>query len=430
MTSSTLSRFPEERYCLVLAAAARDLEGRRWPAGTAVLANPVQPEEFLVDTPGHRSRFADSGFAWSDGCRQRLLDEALDRLAGSASFAAAVQVREGYLAALHANLTSAVGAPFPYAKVPLRAFVLPWHPRVRRVGVANLDRQLVEVLAERTLPEGWRHSERVRQMLGEVTACRLYELRGLCATTHVLVAFTVTFDPDACAVIGTPTPLELAQRALGDDHELDPPSLWCAIGSVGDVPPAEVPQARVAYATPDARGGWSTVAAAAPWPRGYIQSFAQRLLPVTREERTAQVKAVVDRHFASGMVRQVDNVRVRDVLHELPGMDRASVREAMVELQAADYAVRRGAEGEFEIRPRHLPGDRVLAPTHVRCGWARWQRVALSMLPPTILLVSFTFRDWWIRGVFQWTWFLLALPICIVTAWIVNWVEGIPRRDR
>lgn len=435
--SSTRPTFPE-RYCRLLQAPARDVEGRRWPSGTAVLANPVRPGEFLIDTDEHRQRFRESCFAWSQAGRERAADADLERLTHTPDFQAARETRQAFADALHVNLKAATGTPFPYERIPLRAFLMPWHPRTRRFKVSELDDRLAQVIGQRTFPVDLRCSSLAQELLQELTTCRVYELSALGRKVHVVVAFTVTFSSDGqeLQVTATDSPLDLVKRAYDSWVAAKPrrrdstTTVYYSIGSIGDLPPPEVPQQRVVYSTPAQNGGWTTVTASThrPWP--HVTDFLRRLSPITREERIAAVKDVVDRHFAATIAHQADSVRVRDVLYEQPNLDRRSVQDAMVELQASDYAVRRGADRELEVRPRHLLGDRILPPTHVRLSTPVSLRLGVSMIPPTILLASVMLRDYLAKGIFEWMWFFIGIPVSIAAAWIVGWIEILRQRDR
>lgn len=440
-----------DRYVSSLASPGRDLDRRMLPANSAVVCHPQFPEEFREDNPENRRRFVDLGFAWSDEARQRVWFADAARLKGSASFQFAVENRRAFVNGVDENLQGAKGAPFPYPKVPLLPFLVPWQPRIRRVTMADLTDRLVCALIEcsgspkrtrpnrlkRTQPQnapdwprGW------RQDLKCINSLRVYRVTGMRAEVHVVSAYVGSFrlSPEGAQVVNPRDGLETVIRIYEDWLQRNGGPVKGTFFTIATALPE--PLERMERTTDryqvigtfrSRAGGWETCFGTKLSPRRYLNDFLERLQPVTRSARVARIREFIDDRFSSPLAAQLDNLRVHHLARKI-NEPRRFIEEAFVELQdSKEYAVVAPKHGDWEIRPRGLPGEHT---SRTRCQlespW--WFRFSVSVLIPSIVLATFLLRGYFVHGTFDSKAAAVGLPLCIAAAWISSWIKSFEKK--
>jgi hypothetical protein len=211
-----------DEFASPLAEEARDLRQALHPAGTRVLADPLEPHLFLPDGPAQRQAFLQRDCTWSDATRQRLWFPALEtwegmpRQEGERVAEARLQARAAY----DANLRDARGTPFPFLRRPRWLdWFLPyeWVPKIRRVTlVADLSDQLVALVARDATkvadlpwPAAW------QALLGRLNYLHRYEMQGYGRSLEVLVGFVQRFRCERAGALGE-TP-KLVPQPLDND---------------------------------------------------------------------------------------------------------------------------------------------------------------------------------------------------------------------
>ena len=72
--------FTGPEILLGLREAARDCNGRKYPAGTAILVNSDYPEDFMEDTQANRKKFQEYNSVWKEENRYDIVKRAIDTM--------------------------------------------------------------------------------------------------------------------------------------------------------------------------------------------------------------------------------------------------------------------------------------------------------------------------------------------------------------
>jgi hypothetical protein len=387
-----------EAYICPLPKRAVDLEGRTWDAGTLILANPLAPDEFMVDTPANRQKFTTMDFTWTAKTRAKVYFPLHADLGGDLAerLSLAHAVRQRFMAALDDNLEHSVGQPIPSLNQPFHFRLLPWQPKIRQVEEYDLwpylksaMKKLAGVPAEVSWPSEWEKS------LDDTNEVRVYVLRGLTAEVHAVVAFLAPLRfgprevPQLCPV--APALMDMIDEAYQNwrttRNVTKPIFQFISIGTS-----SELAEGLRGLAGGDFWRAFSKATDDTHWqtsiPERFtdlvaVHNFLDRLKPETREQRILKVRSVVDELLDTGYEGSIHVEKIRSATEDVTGFPyrRSSVVDALFALQKRSedrYFVYRHTDGQIAITtPKRARGKRV-NPTILQPNWVRRHFVTIS----------------------------------------------------
>jgi len=294
------------RFRRTLDSEKRDVELRRWPAGTPVLANPLAPDEFMPDTESSRRRFRELDFAWSAATRQRVwFGEPSSEL--RAKLSAAHSAKERFIAALDENMAAMRGQPMPDVNLPYRTFLLPWEPTVR--SVEHFEEDLTAAVAKGLqrlagAPEGVAWPRRWDEMLGGACCVKAYCLKGTWARVHVVAAFVspLHVEPGRVWLLQPGTEvLEVVRKAYRQwlqTAAAQPQFTFFTLGSAmpwsAEVQGHAAGDHWVVVSSLTPAGAWEVRTPPRFADRFSLRNFLDSLKPETRQQRISKIKTAVD----------------------------------------------------------------------------------------------------------------------------------------
>jgi hypothetical protein len=424
-------RFDPEREGLVrvLERDDRDVDGKLLKCGSKVLCHPSEPEAFREDDPGNRQEFLRLDRTWTAAARQRvwfppifaLSAELLNRVDRSRS------TKNAFLAAIDENLVSARGHPIPEVKsLPLWFALLAWEPRIKRISrVADLTSSLATRLVECSgIPREVRWPEEWRQRLSDLSELKVYALRGMTATVHVVAAFStcvrfkVACGPEILApgqeVVDLVRDIYL-EWSRSDTHNqaaftfftIGSASRWseqvvgCAAGDHWVVVSSQNPDGTT----------WDTRTPPYFAHRLSLRNFLDRLKPETRDERISKTKHYVDKLLNEAYE---GNIRL-DKVAEATGYRRSVVRDALFALQGSGhYHLYKTSQGEVAVGRKGPKLGTMLTAADFHPGWLS----RMAFLSPAVTVCVWFARDAILGRPSHWLAMLACFPVAFAGEWL------------
>jgi hypothetical protein len=348
------------------ALESRPRAGRVLKAGVRVLEDRFARDIFREATPGNEAEFQRRDGTWTDESWRRAWFLAPDQFPAQAAakLASIRAARERFASAIHQNVLSAKGMPFPSLRVPWWYSILPleWEPKIRSVEqVANLTEGVVGVLAGRSgSPPGLAWPKPWHDLLAGLNDVRVYAVRRGGKVAFIVAAFVtpVTVQKQSAPAVA---PLDqyrvdAVQKTYAAWRQTwsGPPPVFTFMTLGGmECPSADFTVAAAGdywllYSCPDSAGRWQTSIPRRFGDRSGIRDFVDCLKPETAPERVSRVKDGVDELIPAGEAITLAMIKSRT------GYRKSVVRRAFFVLQdrAGDaYHVYKTKEGQYAIRP-------------------------------------------------------------------------------
>lgn len=413
----------------------RDTEGKLLPEGTAVLFNPLAPAEFMEDSPRNRQTFKSRDFTWSDALRQRLWFSDIGGFSSETKsrINAVRSAKERFVSAIHQNISSSTGMPFPHLTAPFWLHAIPyeWEPRIKRaVQVADLTADVVQVVRDQAAcPPGLEWPGDWMGLLRDMNDVRVFAVERGGRRAHVVSAFvaglTVQKEQEPAIVPPGQALIGAVQRAyrnwLAADEKSRPSFTFMTVGSalcMSDAEPSDAGDCLLLLAHPESGDTWKTRMPRRFGDRLAIRDFLDRLKPETPPERVSRIKDCVDALIPEGGNVTVEKVRDRTSYR------RSTVHSAFLTLQeqAPDtYRLYKTSDGQLAVR-RARRGERIsLKASSFRRGFLR--KHVLALLGAAIGVGGWTLRG--MLGLSGWTGFV-TLVLCVYITGTIQ--AGINRR--
>ncbi len=416
-------------YVRVLERDDRDMDGKLLKCGSAVVFHPTEPENFREDSPGNRQEFVRRDRTWTVAARQRVwFPSAISALPAEVANRAdqSRSDKNKFIAAIDENIVRAKGEPLPEVKsLPVWFALLAWEPRIRESSlVADLTDSLVTSLAERSgVPREVRWPNEWRRWLTELNVVKVYALRGMTATVHVVAAFATGVGSKANC---DPELLPPSQGVV--DLIRDVYAEWSRTGAgrnaaftfftIGST--LGWPEQVVGYAAGDhwlavsSRKGDGTFKTSVPprfADRLSLRNFLDRLKPETRQQRILRIKEFVDGRLAEGYQGNIDLEKVA----QGTGYRRTATLDALLALQSSGhYRLYKTPGGFVAIARQTANGGGTLTAAGLHRGWASH----LAFLGPAVTVCVWFGRDTILGRPFQ-AWAVLAcLPLAYAGEWL------------
>jgi len=428
ITQAGSSVEPEwQEYVLRLQQDERDVDGKLLKTGTPVLCNPLLPGALREDTPANRQEFLDGDRTWTPEHRQQVwfppVSTVTDALACQADECRSA--KQAFLAAIDTNLMSAKGQPIPSVReLPFWFAVLAWEPKIRDVTeAADLTGQLASRLAERSrLPNGVMWPDEWRQWLEGVNGTKVYALKGMGTTFHVVAAAV------CCARIqlpGQPEVVSPGQETIdlvrqvyaqwSRDRSSRAAFTFFVLGSALPWPDHAATDAAgshwVVVSSRRSDGMWHTSAPPRFADRLSLRNFLDRLRPETRQQRISRTKDYVDRILTTGFE---GNLYLEAIAKDT-GYRRTAVEEAALALQASGhYRVYRTPEGALAIGGKGTLLGRTVTSENLRRQWLGY----LVILGPAASAGSWFVKDLILGRPVDGLGFLALLPLVYTGKWL------------
>jgi hypothetical protein len=417
-----------EDFTRILDRDERDLDGRLVKSGTAVLCHPSQPQAFRVDTPANRQEFLRQDRTWTPEARQRVwfppvANMPADR-AGQAE--ACRSAKKAFLAAIDENMILARGRPIPEVQsLPFWFTLLAWEPRIHEVTqVADLsDALAIRMMQASAVPREVAWPQDWQQQSKGLNAVKIYALRGMTATVHVVAAFVT---PVRCRAGGAPqllapnqSAVEAVQSAFQEwqrDHgQKQSAFTFFTIGAAQPWPQEVASHAAsdhwLVVSSPDRDGVWQTRTPPRFADRLSLRDFLDRLRPVTQQQRISRVKQCVDELLNSGYE---GNVHLEKIAKET-GYRRTAVREALAALQdSGHYRLYETAEGILAVSAQTAALGFPVTASRARGRWL----IRLALLGPAIGVTIWFLRDVIIGKPFDFVSFFVSVPLAYTGEWV------------
>lgn len=226
-----------------------------------------------------------------------------------------------FACAIQKNLLAAPRTPFPFVHRPWWLWLLPvlWTPKVKHVKeAAVLDKELARRLGAKLQTPGI-FPEAVCAFSEGMNALRVFEIRGVIGSIHVVSAFFTPFSMGADGVPVFRAPgqpefdiVEQVYREWLEKGKRRRRKVFFALGGIQEPVSGSMPLDCGFYAWPD--GGmtecWRHIPAeqAAGLPAHQLLGFLPRLLPETEDTRARRIKGVVDQCMREGGNTTVERV--------------------------------------------------------------------------------------------------------------------------
>lgn len=332
-------------YVRRLSEPARDLDDRLLPKESAVLCNPLAPEKFYKDTPENRQAFKRRNFTWTDNVRQDVWFKDTKSFSSELNkrLEAIRVVRKRFVTAVHENILSSKGSPFPYLRLPFWVNLIPWNKELRITAAkeeADLTESLLQIIKEQSgTPSGLEWPEEWAALLRGLNDLKVYAVQRGSKRIHVLSAFITKLSVGSQAEPRIDAP---DQTALDAVHSLYTKwntsngkhrPLFCFI-TVGSI---ECPNDKVSaqaagdhwlmFSYPIETGRWNTILPKRFGDRLATRDFMDRLKPETQLERVSRVKDCVDEMILDGGNITVEKVKERT------GYRKSTIRQAFLTIQ-------------------------------------------------------------------------------------------------
>ena len=407
----------------------RPRAGRLLKAGVRVLEDRFARDVFREASRENEEEFRRRDCTWTDDSWRKawFLEPARFSAEAAAKLESARTARERFSSAIHQNIMSADGSPFPRLRVPWWFTFVPfeWEPKVKSVEqVADLTDAVVKAIEERAgIPAGLAWPKSWHDVLAGFNDVKVYAVRRAGKIAHVVSAFVtpVKVQKQAAPIVA---PLDQAlidavQKAYSTWREAQggpqPAFAFLTMGGE-DCPSAESSVAAAGdrwllLSCPDGTGRWKTHVPRRFGDRPSIRDFVDRLKPETAPERVSRIKDCVDELIPEGGNITAGKVKGRT------GYRKSVIRRAFMTLQdqAGDaYRVYKTTDGQYAIR-KSRPGEKI----SVRAGSLRRSFVrqhGLRLLGAAVGVGGWLVRGWFeISGV---TGFLVLVLLVYVTSCI------------
>ena len=411
--------------------------------GTAVVLNPLAPEEVMRDTPKHRRDFIALDHAWSCTTRQKVWFPAVNTLPADLleTFDAARANRDRFLSAIAENLRRAAGTPFPKLHVSRWAVFVPyeWEPKISAVEpVADLTAELVSALQPHSgvpvkapEPDARPHHvpgpylpwpEEWTRLLREINKLQVFRLGGMAGSCVVVAAFVT---PLRFRHHAPPQPALVSQELLDAIRQVyrawavgpggcASEAVFFTVAVAGTLPahlhnPASGQHWEMLVAfRPD--GTWSVPPLRQEIERLSLRDFLDRLKPETFEQRLSCLRKALDDQL-DNYQGNVSESRLSDVTR----YRQSQVREAFYLLQSSHpdrYLIDDKAVPGKLVMKRPGSGDkpRVLAPSSIRKALRRHALGVLTL----VVGAGFTSGTTWLKehlGLPTWLSFVVGILI-------------------
>lgn len=415
-------------FVRVLDRDERDLDGRLVKSGSAVLCHPSQPQAFRADSPANRQEFLRQDRTWTPEARQRIWFPPVATMPANLAgrIEACRSAKKAFLAAVDENMVLATGRPIPEVQsLPFWFPLLAWEPRIREVAqVADLSDALAgrmmqasRVPPEVAWPQDW------QQQMRDLNAVKVYALRGMTATVHVVAAFVT---PVRCRAGGAPELLPPSQSTVDAvqgafqewqrGHGQNRPAFtFFTIGSAQAWPEEMTGHAAsdhwLVMSSPGKDGTWETRTPPRFADRLSLRNFLDRLKPVTQQQQISRIKCCVDELLNSGYE---GNVHLEKIAKET-GYRRTAVRDALAALRdSGHYRLYETAEGVLAVDSRTATLGTPATPARHRHRWL----IRLALLGPAIGVAIWFLRDVIIGKPFDFGSFLVSVPLAYAGEWL------------
>jgi hypothetical protein len=420
---------PEWRdYVRVLERDDRDTDGKLLKCGSKVLCHPSEPETFREDSPANRQEFLRLDRTWSGAARVRVWFRSLSALPADIANQAehCRSAKNEFLAAIDENMVSARGEPLPEVRsLPFWFALLAWEPRIKESSfVADLTDSLATKLAEHSgvpgevsWPSDW------RRWLTDLNGVKVYSLRGMTATVHVVAAFAtgVAFKANCGPELLPPSQkvanliCEVYWEWSRSSAANQPAFTFFTIGSA-----LEWPEQLPAHATGDhwlvvsslrTDGTFKTSVPPRFADRLSLRNFLDRLKPETRQQRIFKIKQFVDERIQQGYG---GNIHL-DMIHNGTGYRRSSVRDALLALQnSGHYHLYKTPEGLLAVGARTTQLGAVITAAGLQRTWL----AHLACLGPAVTVGVWFLKDVILGRPFDMWAFAALLPLAYAGEWL------------
>jgi len=191
-----LTKVPEY-CCRVLDRDERDLEGRLLKKGTKILFHPVEAHIFKEDNEIERATFLAHDCTWTDDARRYVWFPPLAefRKNNARQEDSIRRSRAAFRSAINDNMIQAKGKAVPEVKsLPFWYSALAWEPKITEVTETpeDLAPALAKLVMEKSgVPRALEWPAEWRKWLEELNEMKIYTLRGLSTTFHVIAAMPV-----------------------------------------------------------------------------------------------------------------------------------------------------------------------------------------------------------------------------------------------
>jgi len=414
-------------YIRCLDSDERDAEGKLLKRGTKVICHPSQPEIIRRDNPANRQKFLRSDRTWTPQIRQQVwfppLANVLDGLADEVERCRSA--KKTFLAAIDENIVSARLQPIPEVKsLPFWFAVLAWEPKIREVSeVADLTKRLIDhVISKSGAPKQVQCPEDWRDWLGGMIGLKVYALRGMTATVHVIAAVPICMhfkEPskpvlsppkqDAIDSVlevyrqwsqssdehpafsfftfgsGFPWPEQIAGHAAGDH--------WLILSSLGD------------------DDTWRMSVPPRFADRLSLRNFMDRLRPETRQQRISKIKEFVDGLLGSGYE---GNITLEKIARETT-YRRTTIQDALMALQeSGHYRVYRTSDDMLAVGNKTSKVGTVIKRSYAHRNWL----ARVACLGPAVSVGIWFVKDLILGRPFEMWGFIGMIPLAYGGEWL------------
>jgi hypothetical protein len=388
---------------------SRPRAGRLLKAGVRVLEDRFARDIFREASHENEEAFRRRDCTWSDDSWRKawFLEPARFSAEAAAKLESARTAKGRFASAIHQNVMSADGSPFPRLRVPWWFTFVPfeWEPTVKSVEqVADLTDAVVESIQERGgPPAGLAWPKSWHDLLAGCNDVKVYTVRRYGEVAHVVSAFVtpVQVQQQAAPIVAPldQTLIDAVQKAYSTWRQAQsgpkPVFTFLTIGGE-DCPSAEASVAAAGdhwllLSCPDGTGRWKTSMPRRFGDRPSIRDFVDRLKPETAPERVSRIKDCVDELIPEGGNVTAERVKNRT------GYRKSVVRRAFLTLQdqAGDaYRVYKATDGQYAIR-QSRPSEKI----SVRAGSLRRSFVRQHGL--RLLGAAVGVGGWLIRDMFD-----------------------------
>jgi len=387
---------------------SRPRAGRLMKAGVRVLEDRFAKDVFREASRENEEEFRRRHCTWTDESWRKawFLEPARFADDAAAKLESARTARERFASAIHQNIMSADGSPFPRLRVPLWFTFVPfeWEPKVKLVEqIADLTDPVVQVIQEGAgSPAGLAWPKPWYDLLAGLNDVKVYAVRRAGKVAHVVSAF-VTFLKVQKQAAPTVAPLDqtlidAVQKAYSTWRQAQggPQPIFTFLTMGGeDCPSAESSVAAAGdrwllLSYPDGTGRWKTNLPRRFGDRPSIRDFVDRLKPETAPERVSRIKDCVDDLIPEGGNITAEKVKSRT------GYRKSVIRRAFLTLQdqAGDsYRMYKTTDGQYAIR-RSRPGEKIsVRDGSLRRGFVRQHGLRLFGAAVGV-------GGWLVRGMF------------------------------
>jgi hypothetical protein len=351
----------------------RPRTGRLLKAGARVLEDRFARDVFREASRENEEDFRRRDCTWTDDSWRKawFLDPGQFSAETVARLESVRTARERFASAVHQNIMSADGTPFPRLRMPWWFAFVPfeWEPKVQSVEqVADLTDAVVKAIQERAgAPANLAWSGQWHDLLAGLNDVRVYAVQRAGKVAHVVSTFVtpIRVQKQAAPTIMPldQTWIDAVQKACASWRQTrggpQPAFTFLTVGGMdclsAESSATDAGDHWLLFSCPDGTGRWKTNLPRRFGDRLSIRDFVDRLKPETTPERVSRIKECVD-----GLIPEGGNITVEKVKGQT-GYRRSAIRRALLTLQdqAGDaYRVYKTTDGQYAIR-KSRPGEKI-----------------------------------------------------------------------